>query len=95
MVNVLKVIGGGPGDHSFDKWTAAVYERLKSEIGAWKKINGPFVHYIGFARVDDVPAVLTQAVEGTRAKDFLETASVQDRRSLVRNGSLRPSFAIC
>ncbi|KAG8974614.1 hypothetical protein FRC05_007090 [Tulasnella sp. 425] len=83
MVNVLKVIGDGPGDHSFDKWTAAVYERLKSEIGAWKKINGPFVHYIGFARVDDVPAVLTQAVEGTRAKDFLESASVQDRRSLI------------
>lgn len=94
-VQVLKKIGSGPEDPNFNKWTAAVHKRLKSEIAVWKDISGPFVHYIGFAIVDGVPAVLTQVVEGRSAKDYLEGASIRDKRFLVRNHSLRPPFVIC
>lgn len=82
-VQVLKKIGSGPEDPNFNKWTAAVHKRLKSEIAVWKDISGPFVHYIGFAIVDGVPAVLTQVVEGRSAKDYLEGASIRDKRFLI------------
>ncbi|KAG8950760.1 hypothetical protein FRC04_007179 [Tulasnella sp. 424] len=82
-VKVLKKIGSGPEDPNFNKWTVAVHKRLKSEIAAWKDISGPFVHYIGFAIVDGVPGVLTQVVEGTSAKDYLEGASIRDKRFLI------------
>ncbi|KAG8959112.1 hypothetical protein FRC00_001949, partial [Tulasnella sp. 408] len=81
-VNVLKPIGSGPDDPSFSKWTAAVRQRLRSDIGAWMEVNGPFVQYVGFATVDGVPAVLTQPVEGTRAKEHLQKLSMQERRFL-------------
>ncbi|KAG9048003.1 hypothetical protein FS837_000957 [Tulasnella sp. UAMH 9824] len=82
-VNVLKPIGSGPDDPSFSKWTEAVRQRLRSDIGAWMEVNGPFVQYLGFATVDGVPAVLTQSVEGIRAKEHLQKLSMQERRFLV------------
>ncbi|KAG8892548.1 hypothetical protein FRC01_014105, partial [Tulasnella sp. 417] len=78
-----ETIGSGPNDPHFSKWTEAVRQRLRSEIGAWMEVDGPFVQYLGFATVDGVPAVLTQPVEGTSAKEYLQKRSLQEKRVLI------------
>ncbi|KAG8911418.1 hypothetical protein FRC01_005721 [Tulasnella sp. 417] len=70
-VKVLRIVGNGPNDTNFKKWTAAVYQRISKEISAWMRIKGPFIQYLGFATVDGVPAILTELEEGTTAKEFL------------------------
>ncbi|KAG8974598.1 hypothetical protein FRC05_007074 [Tulasnella sp. 425] len=82
-VKALRIIGNGKNDPNFKKWTTAVDQRLRRELGGWKRIKGPFVEYIGFATVDGVPAVLTQFVEGTSAKEASAKKNAQDKRRLV------------
>ncbi|KIO22822.1 hypothetical protein M407DRAFT_115180 [Tulasnella calospora MUT 4182] len=82
-VNVLKTVGHGLEDPHFSKWTEAVRRRLRSEIGAWMEVDGPFVHYLGFATVGGVPAVLTQSVEATSSKEHLQKLSMQEKRLMI------------
>lgn len=89
-MKALRIIGNGKTDPNFKKWTAAVDQRLKKELGSWKRIKGPFVEYIGFATVDGVPAVLTQFVEGTSAKEAFAKKNAQDKRRLVNNLMSQP-----
>ncbi|KIO18211.1 hypothetical protein M407DRAFT_32126 [Tulasnella calospora MUT 4182] len=110
-VKALRKIGSGSSDTDFTKWTEAVRQRLKGEISVWKKVDGPgsLVPYIGIATVDDVPAVLTQFVDGTSATEYTERLSVADIRPLIlefadalkslhsqqlRHGSIEPQHFI-
>ncbi|KIO24650.1 hypothetical protein M407DRAFT_99234 [Tulasnella calospora MUT 4182] len=77
------MVGHGQNDPNFKRWTAAVDQRLKKDISAWKRIKGPFIQTIGFATVDGLPAVLTEFEEGTTAKDFLAKKPMPHKRRLV------------
>ncbi|KAG8974597.1 hypothetical protein FRC05_007073 [Tulasnella sp. 425] len=90
-VKVLRMVGNGESDTDFKKWTTAADRRLKKEIGSWKRVKGPFIEYFGFATVDGAPAVLTQFVEGTSAKEaFGDKGPVSRRRLRLFHGNIEP-----
>ncbi|KAG8915981.1 hypothetical protein FRC00_002196 [Tulasnella sp. 408] len=80
-VKVLRMVGNGPNDPNYNKWTTSVNGRLQRDISGWKRLKGPFLQYIGFATVDGVPAVLTEFEEGQTAKEFAKKPA--DKRRLV------------
>ncbi|KAG9048020.1 hypothetical protein FS837_000974 [Tulasnella sp. UAMH 9824] len=79
-VKVLRMVGNGPNDPNYKKWTAGVNERLRREISGWMGLKGPFLQYVGYATVDGVPAVLTEFEEGLTAKEFLAKKPAEKRR---------------
>ncbi|KAG8906063.1 hypothetical protein FRC01_008152 [Tulasnella sp. 417] len=78
----LRNIGDEPENTTFLQFKDAVRLRLDGEIDNWKKVDGSFVQYEGFALFSGVPALMTEFIEGTGAKEYLAEKSMEDKQRL-------------
>ncbi|KAG9026127.1 hypothetical protein FS837_004701 [Tulasnella sp. UAMH 9824] len=86
-LTLLRPIGGRAQDDTFKRWRTEVRKRLEKEHVEWQKVDGPFVQYEGITMFSGVPAVITEFIEGTNVKDYLEKEkekkSMKDKPRLI------------
>ncbi|KAG8938040.1 hypothetical protein FRC00_000781 [Tulasnella sp. 408] len=86
-LTLLRTIGKRSQDETFRKWRTEVRKRMDKEIVEWQKVDGPFVKYEGITTFGHVPAVITEFIEGTNVKDYLEKEkekkSMKDKPRLI------------
>ncbi|KAG8959113.1 hypothetical protein FRC00_001950 [Tulasnella sp. 408] len=86
-LTLLRPIGKRSQDDTFNKWKTEVWKRIDKEIVEWQKVDGPFVKYECITTFGNVPAVITEFIEGTDVKEYLEKEkdkkSMKDRPRLI------------
>ncbi|KAG8920860.1 hypothetical protein FRC01_000555 [Tulasnella sp. 417] len=68
---------------TFMQWKREVRKRLVKEFDDWKRVDGPFVKYNHYTWFSGVPALVTEFIEGTGAKEYLEKKSVKYKRRMI------------
>ncbi|KAG8924853.1 hypothetical protein FRC01_010966 [Tulasnella sp. 417] len=82
-LTALRPIGKRTHNDTFNQWRIEVKKRLGEEIEKWKKVDGSFVQYEGFTTFSGVPALITEFIEGTPAKEYLEKKSAKEKHRLI------------
>ncbi|KAG8916409.1 hypothetical protein FRC01_003171 [Tulasnella sp. 417] len=82
-LTTLRSIGKRTHNDTFNQWRIEVKKRLGNEIEDWKKVDSSFVQYEGFTTFSGVPALITEFIESTPAKEHLEKKSAKDKRRLI------------
>ncbi|KAG8924591.1 hypothetical protein FRC01_011303 [Tulasnella sp. 417] len=82
-LTALRPIGKRTHNDTFNQWRTEVKKRLGKEIENWKKVDGSFVQYEGFTTFSGVPTLITEFIEGTPAKKYLEKKWEEDKRRLI------------
>ncbi|KAG8915008.1 hypothetical protein FRC00_008777 [Tulasnella sp. 408] len=90
-LKLLRPIGKRSQDNTLETWKTEVRMRMDKEIVEWQKVDGPFVKYEGITTFGGVPAVITEFIEGTDAKDYLEKE--KDKKAMKDKPRLILEFA--
>ncbi|KAG8924854.1 hypothetical protein FRC01_010967 [Tulasnella sp. 417] len=82
-LTALRSIGKRTHNDTFNQWRTEVKKRLGKEFEDWKKVDSSFVQYEGLTSFSGVPALITEFIESTPAKEHLEKKQAKDKRRLI------------